>query len=374
VAILPGNAILGTGLAGLIAKYRKEDAYGKAYSVKDDAKGVDALAKAIAEAHNADPGGTGSTGPTGPTGPTGAHGHTGPTGATGHTGATGLTGHTGPTGADSTVTGPTGPTGATGATGATGDHGHTGHTGPTGHTGATGPTGATGATGPAGVTWIYKNAGYTAVDGEGIMADTSAGIWNLTLPAAPTIGQKVGVSDYAGTFAANHLTILRNGSLIMDLAEDLVVDMQNASFLLIYSGDAPAGTGWKLDTYLTQANPISLKVLNCGFGDGLDPGSVVVGAIAYTVVPFACTISGWRMVADVASTVQVDVWKRAGALPTVADTITGGNEPALVAATVGNGGVAGWTVAIAAGDVIAFHLDASAGDPSQVALVLEVHE
>lgn len=206
------------------------------------------------------------------------------------------------------------------------------------------------------------------------MADTSAGIWNLTLPAAPTIGQKVGISDYSGTFDAFHLTVLRNGSLIMDLAEDLVVDMKDASFLLVYSGDAPSGTGWKLDTYLTQSNPISLKVLNGAFGDGVDPGSVSADSVSYTVVPFACTLSGWRMVADVASTVQVDVWKKAGALPTNADSITGGNEPDLVADTVGSGGVAGWTVTIAAGDVIAFHLDAVAGDPTQVVLLLEVHE
>jgi len=203
------------------------------------------------------------------------------------------------------------------------------------------------------------------------MADTSGGIWNLTLPVTPTMGNKIGISDFAGTFAANNLTVLRNGSLIMGIADDLVVDLANASFLLIYSG---ATTGWKLDTYLTEAGPVNLKVLNCGFGDGIDPGSVVAGAIAYTVVPFACTISGWRMVADVASTVVIDVWKQAGALPTNANTITGGNEPALTAATVGSGGVAGWTVAIAAGDVIAFHLDASAGDPSQVVLLLEVHE
>ena len=43
-----GSAIKGTGLAGLIAKYRKE-AIGKNYKLADDAPIVDALAKAIIE-------------------------------------------------------------------------------------------------------------------------------------------------------------------------------------------------------------------------------------------------------------------------------------------------------------------------------------
>ncbi|MFA5344541.1 MAG: hypothetical protein WC381_11360 [Kiritimatiellia bacterium] len=105
--------------------------------------------------------------------------------------------------------------------------------------------------GPAGVTWIYKDAAYTAADGEGILADTSGGAWSLTLPAGPSAGDKVGVSDYAGAFDTDNLTILRNGSLIHGEAEDLVVDLKDASFLLIYTG---AVTGWKLDTYLTQGS------------------------------------------------------------------------------------------------------------------------
>jgi hypothetical protein len=64
VAIDPGDAVEGTGLAGLIAEYRHE-AYGAAYSVARDASGVNALARAVAEAHNADPGGGGTTGATG---------------------------------------------------------------------------------------------------------------------------------------------------------------------------------------------------------------------------------------------------------------------------------------------------------------------
>jgi len=48
MALDAGDAVKGTGLAGLISKYRKE-AYGPSYSVSKDASGVNALAKAIVE-------------------------------------------------------------------------------------------------------------------------------------------------------------------------------------------------------------------------------------------------------------------------------------------------------------------------------------
>ncbi|MFA4971263.1 MAG: hypothetical protein WC683_01535 [bacterium] len=91
MAIDEGDAVRGTGLAGLIARYRRE-AYGPAYNLARDAAGVDELARAIAEAHNNDPAAVGPTGPTGPTGPPGPAGPIGPTGPTGPTGATGPTG------------------------------------------------------------------------------------------------------------------------------------------------------------------------------------------------------------------------------------------------------------------------------------------
>jgi len=100
--------------------------------------------------------------------------------------------------------------------------------------------------------WRVESANYLASADEGIFADTSAGTFTVTLPAAPSLGDRVGISDEASTFSANNLTVARNGSLIQGLAEDLTVDVADASFVLIYSG---ATTGWKIDTYLSQATP-----------------------------------------------------------------------------------------------------------------------
>jgi hypothetical protein len=60
----------------------------------------------------------------------------------------------------------------------------------------------------------------------------------LTLPASPSVGDKVALSNMSGTTTP---TVARNGNLIAGLAEDLTIDVLNLSVEFIYSG---AGQGW----------------------------------------------------------------------------------------------------------------------------------
>lgn len=90
------------------------------------------------------------------------------------------------------------------------------------------------------------------------------------------------------------------------------------------------------------------------------------------------TIVGWKLVASPAATVTVDVWKRNGALPAVAQSITntggGGVKPALAAAAYASGGVTNWTnLTVAAGDIIEANVDAN-DVAVQIALVLTMLE
>lgn len=175
---------------------------------------------------------TGITGATGPIGVTGATGTIGPTGITGATGSIGATGATGLIGV-SGATGVIGPIGASGATGPIGVTGATGIIGPTGSTGATGPIGTTGATGPAGGTWTRKTTTYTAVNSDRIIADTSGGSWTLNLPASPTTGQYVEITD-GGNFNINSLTVGRNGSTIEGYSDDVLLTIGNTTYQFIY--------------------------------------------------------------------------------------------------------------------------------------------
>lgn len=183
-------------------------------------------------------GSTGATGPIGATGSTGPIGATGATGPIGSTGATGVIGPTGSTGATGPIgvtgaTGIIGPTGIMGATGPIGATGATGVIGPTGSTGATGPIGTTGATGPAGGTWTRKTTTYTAVNSDRIIADTSGGSWTLNLPASPTTGQYVEITD-GGNFNINSLTVGRNGSTIEGYSDDVLLTIGNTTYQFIY--------------------------------------------------------------------------------------------------------------------------------------------
>jgi hypothetical protein len=89
--------------------------------------------------------------------------------------------------------------------------------------------------GGGGTTWSVKTANYTAVTGDGIVADTSGGTFTITLPASPSAGDNVILAD-GGDWGATNLTVARNGSTIEDAAENLTLDVGSIQVHLIYSG------------------------------------------------------------------------------------------------------------------------------------------
>lgn len=163
------------------------------------------------------------------------------------------------------ASGPQGATGPTGATGATGPQGATGATGATGPAGDMGDIPAqTEVTELAGADFVViydASAGATrkasidnakkafvltaspvssavalAVVGTLYVCDTSAAPFTITLPATPAEGARLGFTDAGANFAAKNLTIARNGKTIAGAASDLVVDLDRATFELIYIG------------------------------------------------------------------------------------------------------------------------------------------
>jgi hypothetical protein len=96
-----------------------------------------------------------------------------------------------------------------------------------------------------GLTWSLVTGATNAVVNNGYLCNTTGGAFALTLPGAPSVGDTVGVADGASTFHTNNLTIGRNALNIMGLAEDLVVNVKDASFSLVY---ASAALGWRIAT------------------------------------------------------------------------------------------------------------------------------
>ncbi len=103
-------------------------------------------------------------------------------------------------------------------------------------------------------------------------------------------------------------------------------------------------------------------------------GSVITtGVKLYISVPFACTITGWDIVADQSGSISVEIDKHAAAVPnTSTDKISASAPVALSSAQLAQGGsISGWTTAIAANDVLGFNV-ASASTVTRVTIGLRV--
>jgi hypothetical protein len=98
-----------------------------------------------------------------------------------------------------------------------------------------------GATGAASWDTTVKTSGFTAVNGVGYFVNTTAGAITVTLPASPSAGDVIAVSDYANNFATNNLTLGRNGSNIGGNAADSVLVVNGAAVTLVY---VDATKGW----------------------------------------------------------------------------------------------------------------------------------
>jgi hypothetical protein len=97
-----------------------------------------------------------------------------------------------------------------------------------------------------------------AVSGVGYFCDTSSAAFTVTLPAAPSAGAIVALSDYAGTFTNNNLTVGRNGSNIRGSATDLVLNFTNQTVTLIY---VDATEGWNV---IQESNNINNFIVATG--------------------------------------------------------------------------------------------------------------
>ena len=88
--------------------------------------------------------------------------------------------------------------------------------------------------GNPGVKWTEISTSTAAVASTSYMVDTSTTALTLTLPANPTLGDRIQVLDTFGTFGTNNLTIAGNGRKIQRVSEDLLGDLDGASIVLTF--------------------------------------------------------------------------------------------------------------------------------------------
>jgi hypothetical protein len=158
--------------------------------------------------------------------------------------------------------------------------GYTGSQG-VGYTGSRGPSGS--ATNP----WHVVTEDYTAVDGDRIIASTIYGSFNLTLPANPTAGQYIQITD-GYNLTLYPVTVLRNGSTIEGYSDNVSLDLTGSTFEFIYSGSTwqiTSTTGPKGNIGYTGSMGAGVITLN-------QPGNLVVfEGTARWYAPYACNIT-----------------------------------------------------------------------------------
>ena len=96
----------------------------------------------------------------------------------------------------------------------------------------------------------------TMVANRGYFVNTTSGAISMTLPASAAIGDTIAIKDYAGTFASNNLSILRNSHNIQGNANNSVIKTARASLVLVY---VDATKGW---LFTDEHNVADLQAAN----------------------------------------------------------------------------------------------------------------
>ena len=90
--------------------------------------------------------------------------------------------------------------------------------------------------------FLIKAESYTAVAGDVVFVNSASGAYTITLPASPTLGDKVRIIDLANNAATNNITAGRNGNNIDGSASNFTIDINNAGVEFIYTN---ATYGWR---------------------------------------------------------------------------------------------------------------------------------
>lgn len=168
---------------------------------------------------------------------------------------------------------------------------------------------------------LTNNIDYTATNGTSVV-----------LAAGAVAGDAVDIVAYTAAISSAYQPVLVSGTNIKTI---------NGTSLL-GSGDISTSNG-----------------MLASFGITIDGGGSVVttGDKGYVRVPYACIITGWTLLSDIAGSIVIDVWKDSYSNypPTLADSIAGSEKPTLTSAIKNeNTAVTTWSTAVAAGDIIGF--------------------
>jgi hypothetical protein len=143
-----------------------------------------------------------------------------------------------------------------------------------------------------GLTWqTVQTASFTATAGSAYPVNTTSNAVTVTLPASPTAGQIVQVTDYAGTFGTNACTVARNGSNIAGQAANSVLTVNRESLAFVYIDSTQGWIGYSafIATSLNQGYTASYLIV-AGAGGGASGGGGAGGLLSGTSTLIPATV------------------------------------------------------------------------------------
>lgn len=200
---------------------------------------------------------------------------------------------------------------------------------------------------------VEGGAAVTSLNGEVGDVSIVAGTGITVTPAGQNI--TVAISPTTGS-----------GSVVLATSPTLVTPALGTPSALVGTNITGTAAG------LTAGN----ATLVTSFGTTFDGGGIapVANTKSYVVIPYACTINSWSIMADQSGSCVIDLWKVpfASFPPLVGNTITAAALPTLSSqASAQSSTLSGWTTSIAANDVIAFNVN-SATTVTRVTISIKV--
>jgi hypothetical protein len=123
------------------------------------------------------------------------------------------------------------------------------------------------------------------------------------------------------------------------------------------------------DSAHTHSSTETINIIIDGGG-----AAITTGVKADILIPYACTITAARLLADQTGSVVLDLWKDtyANFPPTAGDSVTASAKPTLSAASKAEDStLTGWTTSLAAGDYLRVNVD-SVATITRVTLALSI--
>jgi hypothetical protein len=188
--------------------------------------------------------------------------------------------------------------------------------------------------------------------GDQLYLGATAGTLTATKPHAPNHLVYIGIVERANAGNGQIYVKPQNG-FELDELHNVQAQSPANNDTLYYDLSA---TQWKTKSIPNLSGPSTIGTTIDGSG-----GTITVGQKGYVQIPYACTITGWRLIANAAGSIVVDIWKTAApTIPTVANVITASAKPTLSSQqTATSSTLTGWTTSVAANDIIGFNVNSA---------------